>query len=228
MKKELFDTYIPYFNRIYNKRKSQNLEMEPFKMPLFSKNLLKKRVVLSKYRCVTNFLIESLVKGRALDFGTGFGAFLPVLSKTHKEVLAVDDSSIQIEAAKDIIDSMSLNNVKATVVDRNNGLREFSDSEFDTILVTDVLEHNKDYKSIVLELKRMLKPDGILIASLPREHFVYRLFARREVEHDLERGHVYHTSKGADEVEKFLTDQFLQLKKVSIYTFIHVMILKKT
>lgn len=227
MSKELFDSYIPYFYKLYNKRKSQRLELEPFKMPLFSRNFLKKRIVLTKYRYITNSLMECLGKESALDFGTGFGAFLPILSKTHKEVLAVDDYPVQIEVAKDIIDFMGLNNVKATIVERNNGLSEFSDSEFDTILATDVLEHNRDYKSIVLELKRILKPEGILIASLPREHLVYRLFARREVEHDLERGHVYHSSKGADEVEKYLANQFLQLKLVSIYTFIHVMILKK-
>jgi len=53
------------------------------------------------------------------------------------------------------------------------------------------------------------------------------MFACREVEDDEERGHVYHNSKEADKVEKFILDNFRLLKLINVYGFIHVMILVK-
>ena len=225
--KREFDFYMPFFLDFRRIEEQKELDMEPFRMPLFSKNFAKKIVVLKKYRFITDFLNSNSKGGKALDFGTGFGAFLPVLSNNYDEVTAVDAYDDQIKAAKDLVDYLALKNVNVKKVSKENGLSSFPDSEFDLILATDVLEHNRNYESIVLELRRILKPGGLIVVSLPREHLLYRMFARREVEHDEERGHVYHNSKGADKVEKFVAGNFKMLKFVNVYGFIHVMIMVK-
>ena len=222
-----FDKYLPQFMNFRKAELNDGVDPEPFRMPLFSKNLPKRIVVLSKYRHITRYLKENSKRGNALDFGTGFGAFLPVLSEVNEEVIAVDAFDDQIKTAKDLCLFMNLKNVIVLKVARINGLSEFNDSAFDTVLATDVLEHNINYKNIVIELKRVLKTQGLLIVSLPREHLLYRIFARREVEHNKERGHVYHSSKGEDEVELFLLKHFDLVLKESAYSFIHTLYLIK-
>jgi len=225
--KREFDFYMPSLVNFKHIEEQKGLDMEPFKMPLFSKNFAKKTVVLKKYRFITDFLNSNSKGGKALDFGTGFGAFLPILSNNYDEVTAVDAYDDQIQAAKDLVEYFKLENVKVKKVPKENGLLSFRDSEFDLILATDVLEHNRNYESIVLELKRILKSGGVIVISLPREHLLYRMFARKEVERDEERGHVYHNSKGADKMENFVAGNFKMLRFVNVYSFIHVMIMVK-
>lgn len=51
----------------------------------------------------------------------------------------------------------------------------YQDNQFDVIAILDVLEHIPDPTKVILELKRILKPSGILLASLPTEHALYKL-----------------------------------------------------
>ncbi len=51
----------------------------------------------------------------------------------------------------------------------------YGDNQFDVIAILDVLEHIPDPTQVITELKRMLKPNGILLASLPTEHAIYKL-----------------------------------------------------
>ncbi|MEM3873050.1 MAG: class I SAM-dependent methyltransferase [Nitrososphaeria archaeon] len=225
MQKIEFDNLLRNYVDFRKVEESKGIDLEPFMMPLFSKNFAKKFVVIKKYRYISDFLQKHCTGGKALDFGTGFGAFLPILSKTHDEVVAVDAFLDQIIVAKDLVDYMRLNNVKVMQVPKENGLEIFPASEFNTILAADVLEHNLNYKQIVDEMVRILKPNGIVVVSLPTEHPIYRLFARKEVEKDEMRGHVYHSYKGFLEVKKYIDNKFKLLEEKDILTFIHIEIL---
>lgn len=61
-------------------------------------------------------------------------------------------------------------------------------------------------------MERVLKHEGLLVVSLLVEHLLYRIFARRDVENDKERGHVYHPSKGKSIVRKELDLVFSRLR----------------
>lgn len=191
-------------------------------MPLFSNNLLKKFVVEKKYITISEFLTHGNRNRRALDFGTGFGAFLPILSATHNEVVAVDAYDDQILAANYLVDFLNLTNTRVLKVPKQDGLSSFECGEFDTILATDVLEHCRNYKAIISELKRLITKDGVLIVSLPREHLLYRILARKEMETDLERGHIYHSSKGADSVFQAIEYSFREIEFTNVWGFIWV------
>ena len=44
----------------------------------------------------------------------------------------------------------------------------FADHSFDKVICSEVLEHIPDYRSVLTEIRRVLKPGGILAASVPR------------------------------------------------------------
>ena len=51
----------------------------------------------------------------------------------------------------------------------------FKNNEFDVVFALDTLEHIKDLKKAVLEIKRILKNNGILVISAPSETVFYKL-----------------------------------------------------
>lgn len=59
-------------------------------MPLFSKNQLKEMVALKMCQIITDYFVNKSKKGKALDFGTGLGEFIPVPSEINEEVTAVN------------------------------------------------------------------------------------------------------------------------------------------
>lgn len=57
----------------------------------------------------------------------------------------------------------------------------FKKDQFDTIILSDVLEHIPNPKDLILELKRILKPQGIVLMNVP---FMYQV---HEAPHDYHR-----------------------------------------
>lgn len=66
----------------------------------------------------------------------------------------------------------------------------FADNTFDKIVCSEVLEHLTDYHSVLTEIRRVLKPEGLLAISVPRawpEKICWRLSRGY---HQVEGGHV--------------------------------------
>ncbi|WP_034833240.1 class I SAM-dependent methyltransferase [Endozoicomonas numazuensis] len=66
----------------------------------------------------------------------------------------------------------------------------FEDNTFDKIMCSEVLEHIPDYQGVLAEIKRVLKPDGLLAVSVPRawpEEICWRL---SKAYHEVEGGHI--------------------------------------
>ncbi|WP_422136859.1 class I SAM-dependent methyltransferase [Endozoicomonas sp. ALD040] len=66
----------------------------------------------------------------------------------------------------------------------------FEDDTFDKIICSEVLEHIPDYLGVLAEIKRVLKPDGLLAVSVPRawpEEICWRL---SKAYHEVEGGHI--------------------------------------
>ncbi len=76
----------------------------------------------------------------------------------------------------------------------------YADAHFQVITILDVIEHIQDLEPVLLELKRILKPDGILLASLPTENIMYKigrfiLKGTFSTEHGPATGIHYHNAK---------------------------------
>lgn len=66
----------------------------------------------------------------------------------------------------------------------------FADNSFDKIICSEVLEHIENYTGVLQEIKRVLKPNGVLAISVPRawpEKICWKLSAAY---HQVEGGHI--------------------------------------
>lgn len=105
-------------------------------------------------------VVSKFAHGRLLDLGCGnvplYGIYRPLAS----EITCVDwDNSTH-----------SLRHVDMTA-DLNRPL-ELPSAMFDTVVLTDVLEHIAEPRTLLTEIRRLLVPGGVLIGTVP---FMYKL-----------------------------------------------------
>jgi 2-polyprenyl-3-methyl-5-hydroxy-6-metoxy-1,4-benzoquinol methylase len=94
-------------------------------------------------------------KGKILDIGAGTGDFLSVAKQDGWEAVGVEPS----EKAKVIATKKGISFVNETA--------ELLDHSCDVITMWHVLEHVPDLDAQIMELKRILKPNGSLIVAVP-------------------------------------------------------------
>jgi len=105
-------------------------------------------------------LIEKYAsKGKILDVGTGSGAFLNAAKKRGWQVYGIEPNKWLREWAR-----------KSYGIDIKNGTliqQKYPDNFFDVVTLWDVLEHLGDPKAELWEIKRILKPSGLLVINFP-------------------------------------------------------------
>ncbi|MFZ2072734.1 MAG: class I SAM-dependent methyltransferase [Minisyncoccia bacterium] len=118
------------------------------------------------YRSISHF-----VGKKVLDVGSGEGIFLNYLitkKKLHKAV-GLELSTIAIEKAKKI------NSKIEYVCGSADDDYPFDKNSFDTVFLTDVIEHLVDIDKTISEIKRILKPNGNVIIITPDFNFLKRI-----------------------------------------------------
>ncbi len=124
----------------------------------------------------TNELALSLVQqtgklgGDILDLGAGNGYFSNMLANAAEQ----KKGEGHIEACDMVDDGFSAQGVKFTVCDVNHRL-PYSDSSFDAVVAIEVLEHTRLAYGVLSEINRILKPNGLIVFSVPNVgHLVSR------------------------------------------------------
>ena len=99
-----------------------------------------------------------------LEAGCGVGAQTKIIApKNNKsKFISIDISKDSIYHAEKVIDSLGIKNVEFKQDDIFN--LSFNDNYFDHVFVCFVLEHLSDPLRALLELKRVLKPGGTIMA----------------------------------------------------------------
>jgi SAM-dependent methyltransferase len=101
---------------------------------------------------------------RILDVGCGTGTMLGYLSRYgHAEGIDADEEAVRFCHERGI-DSVSL--VDSLPL-------PFGDNSFDLITILDVLEHLEDDRAMLCELRRVMRPGGALLLSVPAYHFLW-------------------------------------------------------
>ncbi|HEY9638409.1 MAG TPA: bifunctional 2-polyprenyl-6-hydroxyphenol methylase/3-demethylubiquinol 3-O-methyltransferase UbiG [Coleofasciculaceae cyanobacterium] len=105
---------------------------------------------------------------KALDVGCGGGFSCEFMAKRGVVVSGIDQSVKCIKAAQE---HAALSGLK---IDYKQGLAEkipYNDNTFDVVICVDVLEHVSDVQKTILEINRVLKPEGIFFFDTINRNF---------------------------------------------------------
>src|SRR6185436_7145764 len=94
-----------------------------------------------------------------LDFGCGAGEFAAALTEHGARVVALDAAPEAVRRARDI-------GIDARVISPDIAL-PFTDAAFDVAWLGETLEHLVDPVGTLHEVRRVLRPDGRLLATTP-------------------------------------------------------------
>lgn len=116
-----------------------------------------------------------LVEGRcALDVGCGTGYGTAVLAQTARKVLALDVSAESVAFSRT---SYPARNVEFLVADCRQ--IPLGSQTIDTAVCFEVIEHLAEQETLLEEIRRVLRPDGLLAISTPNR--TYYTEERKEV-----------------------------------------------
>ena len=151
-----------------------------------------KRSLFEKvYHFIKNIALKNKVKlinaksekGKLLDIGAGTGDFLVAAKNDGWQVLGIEPNT----KAKTIAI-----NKEVHFADSLSDLESYS---FDVITLWHVLEHVPNLEEYLKELKRLVKPSGIIIIAVPNfKSFDANFYGRHWAAYDVPR-HIWHFSK---------------------------------
>lgn len=122
------------------------------KYPIHPKHLIPSSIWFNKY--LTK-------KDRILDLGCNSGQLCLKIAKRVKQITGLDVDKNLINIAKSEALIKEISNARFLIFDANNKL-PFRNNSFDKVICSDVLEHLEKRDSALSELKRVLKPNGLL------------------------------------------------------------------
>jgi len=108
-----------------------------------------------------------------MDFGCGTGVMFDEAGRWAERVYGVDPV---LAAAEILIGEWGLE--KVTLLGPEEARGEIPDHSVDVIVAAEVLEHIDPLDETLDFFRRCLKPDGVLIVSVPTENAIYRLGRR--------------------------------------------------
>ena len=159
-----------------------------------------------RFTLVTKFMHNS-DKQKLLDYGCGNGLFLQYLLNNNWSLslsgfdpylTPEDTNNINILADKEIFFKNTFNNVANTT--------------YDVVTALDVIEHIKDDKKALMDIHKILKPDGKLLLTVPSHPWLYSL-------HDAASGHYRRCTKKS--MQNVLTEAgFTVVEQRYFFTFL--------
>lgn len=140
----------------------------PMRTHYESRNPLERWIWQGKLEEMKNIL-KSIVYKKVLDIGCGDGGLLKTLSP-KSDYTGIDISPTQLAYFKSVLpqrQKQRLGKISLTLGDAKN--LPFQASSFDLVLACDVLEHILEPQTTLGEIKRVLKPGGFALFSIPNE-----------------------------------------------------------
>lgn len=149
-----------------------------FPLKLFGKSVLKQR----KYKELTAML--GPVNGRdCIDIGSDNGVISYLFREQGGKWKSADLDDHAVQAIRSMVGS--------DVYQIDGGRTPFADNEFDAVVIVDFLEHIPDDHGFMQEVKRILKPGGVVIMNVPHlKNSLLRRFRIMIGQTDEKHGHL--------------------------------------
>lgn len=135
--------------------------------------------------------------GTLLDLGCGEGRHSIGIhwSRSDVHVVGVDLCQNDVASAQQKANDFFASSPQSTDGTLNwsvaNGLTlPFADNTFDAVVCSEVLEHVPDFHGMLIEIRRVLKPDGHLAISVPRYWPEAVCWKLSDAYHEVKGGHV--------------------------------------
>lgn len=140
---------------------------------------------------------------KILDYGCGGGYIIRFLNKFGY------NNVYGIEMSEDAVRYCRQNNLNSVFLESEFSEEDHQNS-FDTIIVSDVIEHMEDDKGAVSRWKKMLKPGGCLVVFAPAFNFLWG-------EHDVRNKHFRrYRAKG---LKNILESNEFSITRISYWNF---------
>lgn len=169
------------------------------KRSLFEKlyHAVKQKALRDKVKLITSLHPE---KGLLLDIGAGTGDFLVQAKNNGWNTIGIEPS----QKASDIAVSKG--------VSLKNSVSDIENHSADVVTMWHVLEHVPDIQQHIKELKRIVKPNGVIIIAVPNfKSYDAIKYGQYWAAYDVPR-HLWHFSRTA--IEKLFAIEEINLVKV--------------
>ncbi len=146
-----------------------------------------------------------------LDLGCGGGLVCESLSRLGAKVTGIDFAEKNIEVAKihAVKNNLNINYIHADI--ENLDLKK----KFDLIIMFEVLEHLNNWKNLLIDIKKYLKKNGLIIISTINRNLISKYSAIYIAENILgwipKGTHSYEKFIKPEEIEYFMKDNKLFL-----------------
>ena len=161
------------------------------------------------------FSKKSLSNFNILDLGCGGGLVCEPLARLGANITGIDFVKQNIIAAKKHA-KKSNTNIEYLHQDINNLKLK---KKYDAVLILEVLEHIEDWKKIIINVKKLLKPGGKMIISTINRNFFSKLFAIFIAENILnwvpKKTHTYSKLIKPEELRPFLNKNKIKVTDVT-------------
>lgn len=134
-------------------------------------SLFYKNVLDDKYSAIRFNMAVALIKPyikqtvKLLDIGCYSG---DLLSALHQDI-----SYYGIDTDEEALKIAHERGARVFKIDIENQILPFNDQEFDIVIAAEILEHLRDPEKIMLQIKKIIKREGIILISLPNECTIY-------------------------------------------------------
>ena len=122
----------------------------------------------------TNYLER---EDMVLDLGCGNGQSGIKAAKFAKKVIGVDINETLLGIAKLSATTSKIKNVKFETANLEKKLK-YKKNQFDKVIFLDVLEHLKNRDQLLNEIKRVLRPQGLLFLGVPNSQTSWKKLQR--------------------------------------------------
>lgn len=144
--------------------------------------------------CTIDFRHLHLAAGqRLLDVGCGEGRHtLSAWLEAPVQAVGLDRNAADLATARSRARDFTVTQGESRLQwIHGDGLRlPFPDASFERVICSEVLEHIPDYRAVLAEIRRVLKPGGLLAVSVPRFLPEWVCWQLSDAYHEVPGGHI--------------------------------------